>query len=119
MAGKASRFDSAPLQTPIDEQEPRWRKWFQDVWQQINKQALPLPTNITPGPSPFVYQYLGAGNVNIIVDGGGVNLVEFSRDGITWYHVGGGGAANMYHLAQGDYLRVTYGGLPVITQILM
>ncbi len=117
--GNASRFDSAPLQEALEVTNPRWRQWFQDLWRQVNKQALPLPTAITVGASPFVYQYTGAGNASIVVNGGGVTLVEFSRDGTTWYQVGGAGAINMYHLSQGDYLRVTYGALPVMAQILM
>lgn len=113
----ASRFDNAPLQTPIDVQEPRWRQWFQDVWRALQALSLPLPTGIAVGASPFTYQYVEAGQASVLLSGGTVTLVEFSRDGVTWYSVGVATDA-MLAVSQGDYLRITYGAAPTMTLVL-
>lgn len=113
----ASRFDNAPLQTPIDVQEPRWRQWFLNVWTSLQALALPLPSSIAVGASPFIYQFTGAGQASVILSGGTVSLVEFSRDGVTWYTVGTATDA-MLAVSQGDYLRVTYGAAPTMTLVL-
>jgi hypothetical protein len=114
---KASRFDSAPLQTAIDEQEPRWRKWFLDVWSNINALSLPLPTVIVVTASPFIYQYLGAGQVDVIVSGGTVNPVQFSRDGVNYFTIATA-TPGMFSLSQGDYLKVTYTVAPTMELVV-
>jgi hypothetical protein len=87
------------------------------MWQLANAQALPLPSGIAVGVSPFLYQFLYAGSGSVIVQGAGVTLVEFTRDqGTTWYPIGM--AAGMYAVSQGDYLRITYGAAPVMTLVL-
>ena len=112
----ASKFDSAPLQEKIDLTNPRWRRWFQDVWQIINAIALPKPSAITVTTSPFLYQYTGAGQASVLVNGGTVSLVEFSRDGTTFFTVGA--ATNgMYALSAKDYLRVTYTVAPTMNLV--
>ena len=111
-----SRFDAAPLQDKFDADNPRWQKWFQDMWASVNAVALPLPTAVTVLSSPSVYQFQRGGRGRLIVVGGTVSLVEWSRDGLTYYTVGIGAGA--YMVAQGDYLRVTYSAAPTLTQIL-
>lgn len=111
----ASRYDNAPLQTPLDVNEPRWRLWFQKVWEQLQNLGLPLPSAIVVGASPFVYQWTGGGQVSVVVSA--ATLVETSRDGTNWFTCGGA-TANMYTMSQGDYLRVTHGGAAVMTLFL-
>lgn len=66
---------------------------------------------VTAGTSPYTYvaQRRGA----MIVDGGAVTSVEFSRDGTTWYDCGT--VAGMFHLSAADQLRVTHAGAPTMT----
>ena len=111
-----SRFDAAPLQSQLDAQEPRWRKWFQDVWASANAIALPLPSPVTLTASPFVYQFKQGGRGRLLIVGGTVSLVEWSRNGATYFTVGSGSGS--YFVAQGDYLRVTYTVAPTLTQVL-
>lgn len=73
--------------------------------------ALPLP--ITVSASPFTYSALVKGSV--IVNGGTVSLVEFTRDGTTYYTTGQ--TAGMFTLNAADRLRVTYTVLPTMTFI--
>lgn len=113
----ASRFDSAPLQGPPDFSDPRWRKWFQDVWTALQALGLPAPIVEAVGASPFTYQYTGAGQASLAISGGTVSLIEFSRDGTTWYAIGSATNA-MPLLSQGDYLRITYVAPPTLTLIL-
>src|SRR5262249_11300732 len=67
-------------------------------------QAQPVQV-IALGPSPFVYQALYAGTV--VISGGTVSAVEWSRDGSTYYAVTG--AVPVSRL---DRVRVTYSAVP-------
>ena len=113
----ASRFDSAPLQDELDATNPRWRKWFQDIWSSVNALSLPFPTAITIGVSPWTYQFLSGGQASILVNGGTVSLVEWSRDGTTFFAVAA--ATNtMIAVSQKDFVRVTYTAAPTVKQVL-
>lgn len=73
--------------------------------------ALPLP--IVVGASPFTYSPQIKGSV--IVNGGTVSAVSFSRDGITNYPTGQ--TAGMFTLNAADRLIVTYTVVPTMTLI--
>ncbi|WP_287417659.1 hypothetical protein [Oceanithermus sp.] len=64
------------------------------------------PSALTVGASPFEYQNPGTNPVAVIVQGGDPSLLEFSRDGTTYYDLGV--TAGMVYLAPGDRLRITY-----------
>ena len=113
---KGSRFDSAPLQVPLDLEEPRWRKWFQDMWSSVQAIGLPKPSAITVGGSPFTYQMNYGGQASVIVVGAGVTKVEYSRDNVTYFQISL--IAGMFSVSQGDYLRVTYGAAPTMQLVL-
>lgn len=66
---------------------------------------------VSLGASPAVYTATQGGS--IIVSGGTVSLIEFSRDEVTW--VTTGLTAGMFHLSDGDSLRVTYSVKPGVT----
>ena len=66
---------------------------------------------VVPGVSPYSYVAGTAGTV--ILSGGTVSKVEFSRDGVTFYVTGQ--TSGMFSLSMGDTLRVTYSGVPVMT----
>lgn len=112
----ASRFDSAPSGEEIEIASIRWRRWFLDLWANVNAMALPLPTAVTVGASPFIYQYTGAGQASLIIIGAGVTKVEFSRDNTNWFQVSL--IAGSYPVSQGDYIRTTFGAAPTMTLVL-
>ncbi len=66
---------------------------------------------ITVGSSPFTYSPAIKGSV--IVQGGTVSLIQFSRDGITNYTIGQ--TSGMFTLNANDRLIVTYTVLPILT----
>ncbi len=68
-------------------------------------------SGITAGASPFTYSAPVKGSV--IVSGGTVSAIAFSRDGITFYTTGQ--TAGMFPLNAQDRLRVTYTVLPTLT----
>lgn len=112
-----SRFDSAPLQTNLSIDDPRWRKWFLDVWSLLNAVRLPAPSAVTVGGSPSTYQFNNGGTASILINGGTVSLIEWSRDGTTFYKVGTA-TDSMYTVSSGDYIRVTYTVIPTVKVVL-
>jgi hypothetical protein len=75
--------------------------------------GLPPATEIavTPGVSPYVYSAPVRGSV--IVSGGTVSAIAFSRDGVTFYNVGQ--TSGMFLLNAADQLRITYTVVPTVT----
>jgi len=80
-----------------------------------NNSYLIQPSGITVGASPFTFTNDNLYTVDIIVEGGGVSLLEFSRDGTTWYSTGS--FYGMFTLSKGDRLRATYAAAPNMTLI--
>lgn len=74
----------------------------------------PSPTHaITPTGSPFVYQNSGIWPENVIVTGGTVTAIAFSRDGVSYMPTGILGGTLM--LGPKDYIKVTYLVAPTMT----
>ncbi len=75
--------------------------------------GLPPATEVAvaPGVSPYTYGATQRGS--LIVSGGTVSAIAFSRDGITFYSVGQ--TAGMFLLCAADQLRITYSVLPTVT----
>jgi len=74
------------------------------------------PNALTVGSSPYEYQNPGPNPVAVIVQGGDPSLLEFSRDGNTYYDLGV--TAGMVYLAPSDRVRVTYGSnAPTMTVV--
>jgi hypothetical protein len=65
--------------------------------------------------SPFLYTNADTYTVDIMVSGGGVSKLEFSRDGTTYYNTGS--YYGMFTLSPSDMLRVTYTQAPILTLI--
>lgn len=80
-----------------------------------NNSYLIQPSGITVGASPFTYTNSNLYTVDIIVEGGNVSLLEFSRNGSTWYSTGS--FYGMFTLSKGDQLRATYASAPNMTLI--
>lgn len=74
-----------------------------------------LPTAISVTASPFTYSNATGGNVDVIVSGGGISLLEFSRDGTTFYSTGS--FYGMFSLSPYDRLRATYVSAPTMTLV--
>lgn len=87
----------------------RTNAWVRD------RGALAAPSNVVVGASPFVHQNTGKHDIEAIIAGGTVTLIEFSRDGATWYDAGI--TAGMVWLSPGDRVRVTYSAAPTMTAI--
>jgi hypothetical protein len=74
-----------------------------------------LPRAVVVGASPFLAQNTTGRDVDIIVTGGTVSAIAFSRDNATFYAVGL--TAGMFRLSPFDYLRVTYSVAPTMTLV--
>lgn len=68
---------------------------------------------VTPGASPYTYSSPAKGFV--LISGGTVSLVEFSRDGVTYYATGQ--TSGQFTLSAQDFLRVTYSVAPTMTYV--
>lgn len=84
------------------------------TWTTITDKST-LPSGITVTASPFIYTNSTAYEASVVVTGGTVSLIEFSRDGVTYYPVGT--VAGMFTLSASDKLRVTYIVAPTMTHI--
>lgn len=73
------------------------------------------PSAIVLGPSPFTYTNNTGYTADIIVSGGGVSLLEFSRNGATFFSTGS--FYGMFTLSPYDQLRVTYQTPPLMTLV--
>lgn len=81
----------------------------------VNFRSLSAPAGITVGGSPFTYQNVSGFDQSVIVKGGTVTTVSFSRDNVTYYDCGT--VAGMFTLSKGDYLKVVYTVAPTMTGI--
>jgi hypothetical protein len=85
-----------------------WYFFFVGLFQGL---APAFESSVTLTGSPFTYSAPVKGSV--IVNGGTVSQIRFSRDGSTFYNVG---ATNgMFPLNAADRLEVTYSVAPVVT----
>jgi hypothetical protein len=82
--------------------------FFAGLWRGL---APELEAPVTPGASPYVYSAPRRGS--LIVSGGTVSLIRFSRDGSTFYNTGA--TAGMFALSAADRLEVTYTVAPTLT----
>lgn len=87
-----------------------WYFFLQGLWKGTPPSA---ESAIAAGVSP--YTYTSASRGFLIVQGGTVSLVQFSRDGITNYTTGQ--TAGCFPLSQGDSLVVTYSVAPTLTWV--
>ena len=74
-----------------------------------------LPAGVAPGASPYTYQNTSGRPGDMIVSGGAVSAIAFSRDNATFYSVGT--VSGVFPLSAYDFLRVTYTVAPTMTFI--
>ncbi|MNV12916.1 hypothetical protein D3C71_1035410 [compost metagenome] len=75
------------------------------------------PSAVTVGASPFGIQNTDASPMCLLISGGTVTTIEYSRNGSTFYLAGL--LAGMYNLNPRDRLRIAYLIAPTITKIPM
>jgi hypothetical protein len=73
------------------------------------------PSNITVTASPFTYQNTTAFNGEVIISGGTVSSIEFTRDNTTFYTTGL--TTGVITLSPSDRVRVTYSVAPTMTLV--
>ena len=73
------------------------------------------PSDITVGASPFSYTNADNFGEDIIINGGTVSSIEFTRDEATYYTTGL--IAGIVNLSPGDTVRVTYTVAPTMTKV--
>ena len=109
-----STLNRMPTYTePLETGKATTRGWYTFWLGLLQGQPMGSPTGIVPGVSPFSYVVPLGGTV--ILSGGTVSKVEVSRDGVTFYVTGQ--TSGMFPISQGDTLRTTYSGAPVMTFI--
>jgi hypothetical protein len=109
----SGQFNTLPnYPVPLIEGRVTNRDWYR-YWMGLFR-GLP-PGNVeevTPGASPYVYSATRKGSV--IVNGGTVSAIAFSRDGGTTYYTAGT-IAGMFTVNASDLLRITYAVAPTVT----
>ena len=73
------------------------------------------PSDITVTASPFTYQNTTAFNGDVIISGGTVSNIEFTRDNTTFYTTGL--LMGVLRLSPSDRVRVTYTVAPTMTYV--
>lgn len=77
--------------------------------------AAVLPSNITVTASPMTYQNATGYNADVIISGGTVSSIEFTRDNTTFYTTGL--TTGVITLSPSDRVRVTYSVAPTMTLV--
>ncbi len=105
----ANQFNLVPTyQTPILQGGNMVRDWyffFTGLYRGLPPENVTVPT---AGASPYTDSAQRKGS--LIVTGGTVSAIEFSRDGTTFYDVGQ--TSGMFPLNAADRLRITHTGAP-------
>lgn len=108
----AQQLNSLPnFNVPLQKQSVTSKDWYFFWAGLFNGLAPAAELAITLGASPYTYSAPVKGSV--IVSGGTVSAIAFSRDGSTFYTTGQ--TAGMFTLNAQDRLRVTYTVLPIMT----
>jgi len=89
---------------------PWWRLLLNVTNQAFGTNSTP-ETTISVGTTPFVYTPIVSGSV--IVSGGAVSLIEYSKDGQMFYPTGVIGG--VFQMIASSSLRVTYSSPPALT----
>lgn len=82
----------------------------------VGRDPKPTVLTVTVGASPFTYQNERDFDMDVIVSGGTVSQVAFSRDGVTFYPVASATNTTV-RLNPGDSVRVTYSVLPTLVLV--
>ena len=105
-AGSVTRSTGLPLAISLTTTPPPYNA-------ALNGAALNSGASTITASSP--YTYIAPISGTLIVSGGGLSNVQFSRDGITFFPTGS--FRGMFPLSAGDNLRVTYIAPPTLVFI--
>jgi hypothetical protein len=112
-------FQMVRAQTPmLGEQRSAAKDWYVFFYTLYNAVTQGLPqaeAAITLTVSPFAYQALIRGQ--LLIAGGTVSAIEFSRNRTTFYNAGI--TAGFVQMDAGDQVRVTYTVAPTLTFVPM
>lgn len=90
--------------------ERTWYQFLSDIWKGRPSGAVSSVSSLT---SPLIYQAQSKGFM--IVQGGTVTIIQFTRDRSTNYNTGQ--TSGIFPLAQGDSLIVSYSSVPTMTWV--
>lgn len=108
----AQQFNRAPTYNePLATKGATTREWYSFFTGLLNGQAIGVPSAVTPASSPYTYKAAQGGT--LIIQGGTVSMVSFSRDGVTNFNTGQ--TQGMFPISQGDLLIITYSAAPHLT----
>jgi hypothetical protein len=108
----AQQFNRAPTYNePLSTKGNTTRDWYSFWVGLLSGQPTGLPSPVTAGQSPYTYKATQGGT--LIIQGGAVSMVSFSRDGVTNFNAGQ--TQGLFPLSQGDLLIITYSGAPNLT----
>jgi len=108
----AQQFNSLPNFTvPLQKQGITGKDWY-FYWANLFT-GLPPGNEVAVSPGVSPYTYVASVKGSLIVSGGTVSAIAFSRDGVTFYATGQ--TAGMFALNARDSLRITYTVLPTVT----
>lgn len=85
-----------------------WYFFWAGLWRGL---APELESPVTLTGSPFTYSAPRRGS--LIVSGGTVSQIRFSRDGNTFYNTGA--TSGMFTLSAADRIEITYSVTPTVT----
>jgi hypothetical protein len=106
-----AQFNRIPTYTePLTTKGATTRGWFSFWAGLFSGQPTGPVSQLTLQPSPWTYVASAAGS--LLISGGSVTQVKFSRDGANFYVTGA--TAGLFPLAQGDTLQITYTGTPQV-----
>lgn len=88
-----------------------WWRFLLNVSNQAMGVNQTPPGTVTPTASPFIFTTPAQGT--LLVSGGPVTLIEYSKDGTTWYPMGV--TNGPLHLVPNDRVRITYSNAPAVT----
>lgn len=100
-----------PYEIPFMQQGINAATWYRFVVNLFNGLAPAAEFPVVGTGSPFTYTAPRGGFM--ILTGGTVSAVEFSRDGVTFYSYGT--TAGTFPLSSSDRIRITYTVVPVMT----
>lgn len=92
-----------------------WYLFLVNIYNAVTQGAPQSEEAIPVGASPFTYQAVIRGQV--LISGGSVSSIEFSRNGSTFYPAGI--TEGFVQMDRNDYVRVTYAVAPSIVYFPM
>lgn len=106
------QFNSLPnFNVPLQDKGITSKDWFFYWAGLFNGLAPAAEVPVVVGASPFTYSAAVKGS--LIVSGGTVSLIRFSRDGVTFYNTGQ--TSGMFTLNASDRLVITWTVTPTVT----